>query len=226
MMSNTFGTATTRDLPRGRVSGPTIAITIVIGLVTLLVGCSSGTGESSTSRPHSEVVTPTSGAGGESPEASGPTSGDLPTDFPCSLVSDTAVSDLAGGEFTGRQRTARVSEGNVAFDARECVWESAAAEGAPPTSGITQIYLQVATVSDTRSGKVTCHELPNATATIDGLGEGAGWEWTTRNGNEPLGKLRACSDTGLYTVGISGSSTEADLKHIARGLIEQAMAAA
>lgn len=228
------------NLPNERRRHTLVSVLIVtIAVVALIPACSKNTNEAETSRPRSEAVTPTSPLtdSGDSESSGVVSDGELgvggqttrdtyPENFPCSLVTDEKISELGGGAFSGRARTTRISEETVSFNAKECLWEQVDGEDASTTGTVTEIYLQVSEAADFRSGKVTCHLLPNATGTVDGLGEGAQWAWTTQNDADRLGKLRVCTTTALYTVAVSGPDDEARLEATATAVVEQAMGAA
>ncbi len=141
-------------------------------------------------------------------------------------MSDEQVSEVAEITLKSRARTARISEGDITFNARECLWSTDSDATTPGT--VSEIYLQASVATDFRSGEVTCHPLPNATGTVESVGNGvdkATWEWTSQNDTDGLGKLRACTTDALYTVAVTGPEDEATAKTFATKLIQLAIEA-
>jgi hypothetical protein len=148
------------------------------------------------------------------------TGADAAAAFPCNLISQQEIEQLAGNPLDrGDASTDYVTEDTANWAALECAWLK------PGAQNPTEITLAVSRAADFPEGSVQCPPSPASSTMVTGLGEQGLWSWADTGTTITVGKLRVCADKALVDVRVdSAGSGEAHLA-VARGVAQKALAA-
>jgi hypothetical protein len=164
-----------------------------------------------------KTVSLSSGGSGATP-TSGSASGAQDEEFPCTLVTQAEVSQLAGNDVEpGDVSTIHVTEDTTTWTAEECAWPSNASEYP------LEVTLAVSRAADFPSGVVGCPPILGASTPVTGLGTEASWSWSDPGTTLKVGELRVCTPDALVHVRVSGATDETSLQQTAVGVAEGAI---
>lgn len=148
------------------------------------------------------------------------TTGTAAEEFPCDLVAQNDVSRIVGNPVDpGDAVTTHVTEGQVGYTARQCIW------GAPIATDGTDARLQVSRAEDNDGADPGCPPIPGSSVPVVGLGTSATWSWVDPGTSTTVGTLRVCSAPALIEVTITGSTSGDAHLAAARAVAEQALSA-
>ena len=208
---------------RPRRGGAALLGTAALVVALAAAGCSSGSSNTESSSVDATTsnqpsATSAGGSSGTSSTTAGGTAAGT-GEFPCSLLSQTQVEQLAGNPLDkGSAATNHTTENDVEYVAEACTWS---ASGSDPAVEVT---VAVSRASDFPSGSVECPPLLGADSSVSGLGGPASWSWTGTGSTVEKGVLRVCESTSLVTVTVRGPGTEPAIQQIARDVETQVAA--
>ncbi len=161
-------------------------------------------------------------SGGNPPASSGggsPPAGSPIAEYPCTLVSQSAVEKLAGNTVEpGDASTDHHDEDGTQWTAAACSWVSY-------DQGATEVDLEVTKAAGFPSGTVGCPPLPGTSVQAAGLSAPATWAWSDPGTQVTVGTLRVCAPAALIDVRVDGTVGEAGLRSVAEGVASTALAA-
>lgn len=131
-------------------------------------------------------------------------------EFPCSLLSQAEIDELAGNTLDpGDATTGDIIEDTVSYVAHTCSWTAL---------GVTdpvEVIVQVSRAEDFPSGSTLCPPLPGADSTVPGVGDEASWAFSGAGTSIEVGELRVCSSSAVISVMVSGPGSEQELQQVA-----------
>lgn len=199
----------------------TLALSALM-LSIVLASCSSDEGTSSTTTTGAvESAMTDSSDTAPSTQTSQPADDDEPKDleedFPCDLLTDDEIAQIAGNPLDGDVMTGDVDENGVQYSARSCVWT-----GKTPDVAM-EVTLNVSTSADFPKGQSTCPPPLDRATPVTGVGESANWLWIDAGTEEKVGELRVCSADNFLKIQTSGTFNEAQQQDVARSIAEKAL---
>ena len=146
-------------------------------------------------------------------------SGTAGAEFPCDLVAQAEVEQIAGNPLDpGDATTDHVSENRATWTAHSCAWTQ------PSAQNPTEITIAVSRAADFPSGKVECPSLSSSIPQA-GLGTSAQWSLDDAGTTIVVGDLRVCSSDLLLNVHVDGADGGV-LLTAARAMATKVLAAA
>ena len=167
-----------------------------------------------------DVVCHTVGLTALSSGGSGSTGSSAAGEFPCDLVAQADVEQIAGNPLgSGDATTDHVTENNVTWTAHSCAWSQ------PSADNPTEITIAVSRAADFPAGSVRCPALSSSTPEA-GLGTSAQWSLIDAGTTIVVGDLRVCAPDLLLNVHVDGATAGGVLLTAARAMATKVLAAA
>lgn len=207
-------------------SSRSLSVAVLVCVLALSAGACSGgddgadvdvTTSSSPTETTDEPATTDTPDTSDTSDTSTPAASD--EEFPCNLLTPDEVAQITGNPLDGDTMSGPVSEGELSWNAEQCVWTGA------PSSTAMEVTYSVSRAEDFPSGASTCPPPLAASTPVTGVGDSATWSWDDPGTTQKVGELRVCSASSFLVVRVSGTQNEAQQQQAATSIAQKALAA-